>query len=152
MTHNQILHILGAHARWMENPAVSKRAALPGANLTGANLTGANLTGANLTGATMPSPAQPTSLPDAVQKVTTWLAQEGRWLQSKWIDTPTGAYAGDCRACLHGAATYIGGTFGPALSEALSEAGYTETWNDTPTRSLASVLAALNQIAQNCEA
>ena len=99
----------------------------------------------------MPSPEQPASLADAAVRVAVWLAHNGRWIQITWIKTPTGAYAGDCQACLHGAAVYIGGTFGPALSRALTAAGYTESWNDAPGRTLQDVLAALYQISQNCD-
>ena len=125
---------------------------LSGADLSGADLSDANLSYANLSKATMPSPEQPTSLPDAAERVAAWLARESRWLQSFWIQTPTGAYAGDYRACLHGAAVYLGGAFGPALARALTDAGYTEQWNDSPERTLADVLAALKDISQNCEA
>ena len=127
-------------------------AILTRAVLTGAKLAGAILTGAKLAGATMPTPEQPSSLADAANRVATWLKKEGRWLQKNWIFTPTGAYANDCSACLHGAAVYMGGTFGPALSQRLIDAGYTATWNDAPGRTIDDVCAALEHISQNCEA
>ena len=127
---------------------------LSGANLSGANLRRANLSGANLSDAglsntIMPGFADelPTSLKEAAIKTKEWLL-DGHWTRGKWIETPTGAYAGDCKACLHGAAVYIGGPFGPALSQALDNAGYGTSWNDDSVREVAEVAAALDQIAQ----
>ena len=122
-------------------------AQLSGADLLRANLSGAQLSGANLSGARMPSPDMPVSVGDAAHKVAQWLLA-GHWLKSKWIDTPSGAYAGDCKACLHGAAVYLGGAFGPDLSRSLSEAGYTESWNDAAERTIEDVLAALDDVRQ----
>mgnify|MGYP001605693553 CR=1 FL=1 len=114
-------------------------------NLSGADLSRANLSGANLLNTIMPSPTQPTSLKEAALFVCNWL--RGRWIQGKWIDTPDGAYAGDCKACLHGAASYIGGNFGPELSQALSEKGFTIRWNDEEGRTEAEACEALMKIA-----
>ena len=129
---------------------------LGGANLIGANLTKANLRDASLTGAILTSAIlratkfsglRPiNSLAEAAKATGDWLAG-GRWQQRKWIETPTGAYAGDCLACLHGAAVYVGGSYGPLLSQRLSDLGYTEEWNDAPGRSLAEVLQALKEVA-----
>src|SRR5436190_154526 len=89
--------------------AVSSGANLSEASLSEANLIGANLSEANLSEAIMPSPDPATSLHDAAIKVRDWL--RGRWIQKNWIQTPHGAYAGDCKACLHGAAIYMGGDY-----------------------------------------
>ena len=119
------------------------------ANLSGADLSGANLTGANLIEAKMPSPEEPSSLRDAASKVAAWLP--GHWLSGKWIETPTGAYHGNCKACLHGAAVYIGGSFGPELSRKLTRLGYTIRWNDSSGRTEADVIAALESIAESSD-
>ena len=131
------------------------RAVLTGADLTGADLTRAVLTeadlaradliGAVLTGAMMPSPVQSATLQEAAENVADWL--RGRWVQECWIETPSGAYAGDCRACLHGAVVYMGGPFGPELSRRLDQAGYTTKWNDAADRTEEQVCAALREIA-----
>ena len=130
--------------------AVRNKVSLSGANLSGADLSETNLFKVNLSGAKllntiMPSPTQPTSLKEAALFVCNWL--RGRWIQRKWIETPNGAYAGDCKACLHGAASYIGGKFGPELSQALSEKGFTTVWNDQKGRTEAEVCDALMKIA-----
>jgi hypothetical protein len=121
------------------------------ANLTEADLTGANLTGANLYEARMPGfPDRPLpeSLAEAAAQTREWLAG-GHWLKAAWIKTPQSAYAGDCLACLHGAAVYVGGpTWGPKLSQTLTERGYTVAWNDAPERTLPEVLAALEEVAE----
>jgi hypothetical protein len=134
--------------------AVKTRANLTDADLTRANLTDADLTRANLTdasldGATMPGFADnlPTSIEDAARKTREWLAEE-RWIKSCWIRTPKGAYSGQCVACLHGAAVYVGGPeFGPALSSRLIHLGYTVSWNDATDRKLSEVLDALDVVA-----
>ena len=126
---------------------------LGGANLGGANLGGANLGGADLGDAILPGfdDRVPASLPEAAQQTHDWL-QGGHWLQYKWIATPTGAYAGDCLACLHGAARYLGGPdHGPALSNLLDELGYTVGWNDAQGRELPEVLAACLHAKQVAE-
>ena len=88
------------------------------------------------------------SLADAARATKEWLAG-GHWLQREWIKTPTAAYAGDCLACLHGAARYVGGPkFGPALSERLEVLGYTVGWNDAAERELPEVLAALDAVIE----
>ena len=120
---------------------------LSDADLSGADLRGANLSGADLSNARMPGfkKLEPQSLKDAATKTKEWLSK-GHWLQNKWIATPDGAYAGTCLACLHGAAVYVGGKFGPALSNKLCELGYTVEWNDKPGRTLEDVLGALDQV------
>ena len=97
----------------------------------------------------MPSPEEPSSLRDAASKVAAWLP--GHWLSGKWIETPTGAYHGNCKACLHGAAVYIGGSFGPELSRKLARLGYTIGWNDSSGRTEADVIAALESIAESSD-
>jgi hypothetical protein len=127
------------------------RANLSRADLSGANLSRANLSRADLTGAIMPGfPGQtaPESLAAAARLTRDWLAGD-HWLKGSWIRTPTAAYAGDCLACLHGAARYVGGpVWGPRLSDALSERGYTISWNDAPERTLPEVLAALETFCE----
>ena len=157
MTYTQIQSILAEHALWMAGNG-GKRADLAGADLTGADLAGANLTRANLTranlagadlaGARMPDfplVPKPMSLAEAAAATRDWL--KGRWLKKKWIDTPKGYASGECKACLHGAAVYIGGEFGKALSDKLVADGHTIEWNDAPERTEAEVLAALDAIA-----
>jgi len=130
------------------------RANLTGANLTRADLTRADLTDANLTSSNLENalfdgPArdrQPRTIAEAAEATKVWLT-EARWLQNCWIETPDGAYSGSCKACLHGAAVYVGGPQGPALSAALTEAGYTVEWNDKDGRRLSEVAAALDEIA-----
>jgi len=115
--------------------AILTGADLTGAYLTNATLTNATLTEADLTNATMPGfkDSQPTSLKDAAQKTKDWLSG-GHWVHGSWIQTPKGAYEGSCFACLHGAAVYVGGPFGPELSDKLRSLGYTESWNDDHDR------------------
>jgi hypothetical protein len=122
---------------------------LRSADLSGADLSGANLSGANLENATFDGPPNtepPKSLAEAAQRTKEWLAEE-RWKQGTWIQTPSGAYAGDCKACLHGAAVYVGGEFGPALSQALVKRGYTVGWNDEQGRTIEEVCEALDEVA-----
>jgi hypothetical protein len=116
-------------------------------NLTGANLTKTNLSGVDLNEAILPGykNIQPESLEDAIDKTRSWLA-DGHWTQNKWIETPDGAYAGTCLACLHGAVNYIGGKFGPQLSYLLCVNGYTIGWNDKPEITLKDVIAALDDV------
>ena len=119
---------------------------LSGANLSEADLSRADLSGANLSGALMPSPITPKSLRDAAIKVADWLRTH--WIQQTWIKTPHGAYAGDCKACLHGAAVYIGGPFGRELSNRLNDAGYSMNWNDIEGRTVDEVCAALLEVVK----
>lgn len=131
-----------------------RNANLEGASLDGADLRNANLGGASLDGAILPGfPEQEiTSLAHAAERTREWLAG-GHWVQEEWITTPTGAYAGDCRACLHGAARYVGGpTFGPQLSDLLDRLGYTVGWNDVAHRTLPEVLAACEHAAREAAA
>jgi hypothetical protein len=129
--------------------AILNGAYLRRADLSGAYLRRADLSGADLRGARMPgfSHQEPKSLAEAAQRTKEWLAEK-RWMQGSWIKTPTGAYAGDCLACLHGAAVYVGGEFGPKLSQRLCEKGYTVDWNDQTSRTLDEVLAALDEVAK----
>jgi len=120
-----------------------RRADLSGANLRRADLSGANLSDAKFDG--FPNMEPPQSLAEAAQRTKEWLL-EGHWMREKWIETPTGAYAGDCKACLHGAAVYVGGPFGSQLSDALRKKGYTEGWNDEKGRTLAEVGCALDEV------
>ena len=158
--------ILEDHSAWLRGEG-GKRANLSDANLSGADLRGAKLSGADLrsanlgdadlsgaylsdadlSNARMPGfkKLEPQSLKDAATKTKEWLSK-GHWLQNKWIATPDGAYAGTCLACLHGAAVYVGGKFGPALSNKLCELGYTVQWNDKPGRTLEDVLGALDKV------
>lgn len=112
------------------------------------------LQGAILQGAILPGfPNQEiTSLAHAAEQTREWLAG-GHWLQNRWIETPTGAYSGDCLACLHGAARYVGGpTFGPLLSNLLETLGYSVGWNDDSKRTLPEVLAALDHARNHAAA
>jgi hypothetical protein len=90
---------------------------------------------------------QPQSLQEAIIKTKEWLTEK-RWVKCFWIKTPDGAYTGTCLACLHGAAIYIGGQFGPQLSRLLSDSGFTTSWNDAPNRTLEDVLTALDTVAK----
>jgi hypothetical protein len=131
-----------------------RSANLRSANLTGADLTGANLTGANLENAVLPGFAGkvPETLEEAAVQTRDWLAG-GHWLAGSWIQTPTGAYAGDCLACLHGAARYIGGpVLGNVLSNRLTELGFTVAWNDERGRTVEEVCAALDRVATEAAA
>jgi pentapeptide repeat protein len=123
-------------------------AGLSRADLSEANLTGADLSEANLRGATMPAfplVEKPTTLREAAAATRDWL--KGRWIKGGWIETPKGYASGECKACLHGAAVYIGGEFGPELSRRLDAEGHNMDWNDAPDRTEAEVLAALDEIA-----
>jgi len=88
---------------------------------------------------------KPKSLKEAAIKVRDWL-RDGHWVQNKWIYTPNGAYADDCKACLHGAVVYLGGPYGPELSKKLNAHGYDITWNDSDDRTVEEVLEALEEI------
>ena len=126
-----------------------RHADLTRAVLADAVLAGAVLTGAVLAGAILPGfvGQVPETLAEAALQTRDWLAG-GHWLAGSWIKTPTGAYAGDCLACLHGAARYIGGpVFGNPLSDRLTELGYTINWNDAPGRTVEEVCAALDRVA-----
>jgi hypothetical protein len=126
-----------------------RRADLRRANLSGAYLRRADLSGADLSGAAMPGFADkvPASLNEAIDLTKDWLAGE-HWCQAVWIKTPTGAYNGDCLACLHGAAVYVGGPFGVELSRKLEAAGYTVGWNDEQGRTVEEVLGALDAVRE----
>lgn len=114
------------------------------AQIEGALLSGVDLEHTNLPG--FPGIA-PASFNEAVDRVKKWLGA-GHWVQDKWIDTPTGAYAGDCLACLHGAAKYVGGVFGQDISEKLIDRGCTVIWNDEAQRTLKDVLDALEAVKE----
>jgi hypothetical protein len=51
-------------------------------------------------------------------------------------------------ACLHGAAAYVGGSFGKELSKRLTDAGFGTNWNDEPGRTEQEVIAALGSISE----
>ena len=144
--HLEYAHLAGAHLEC----AHLAGAHLADADLDGAHLDGAHLEGACLRGTRMPSPEEPGSFADAAERVAAWL-QAGHWVQGSWIETPTGAYAGDCKACLHGAAVYLGGAYGPALSDYLIKEGYTVRWNDEQGRTLAEVCEALRDVQKDKE-
>ncbi len=128
---------------------------LSGTNLRGADLREADLSEANLSDATLESTILPgfenkvpKSLKEAAIHTKEWLS-EGHWIAGSWIKTPTGAYAGDCLACLHGAARYVGGPeFGSVLSDRLIQLGYTVQWNDDEGRTVEEVCAALDHVAK----
>ena len=149
MNQDDLTTVLTEHGKWLRADGGSC-ANLSDANLRYANLSGANLSDANLRDAQMPGFAGklPSSIKEAAMATRDWLAGH-RWLQSCWIKTPNGAYSGDCQACLHGAAVYVGGPeFGPLLSKRLVELGYTVEWNDRQGRTLDEVLAALDAVAK----
>ena len=149
--HLECAHLAGAHLECAHLAGAHLADAdLDGAHLDGAHLDGAHLEGASLRGTRMPSPEEPGSFADAAERVAAWL-QAGHWVQGSWIETPTGAYAGDCKACLHGAAVYLGGAYGPALSDYLIKEGYTVRWNDEQGRTLAEVCEALRDVQKDKE-
>ena len=119
--------LVGADLRYADLVGADLRYAnLEGAKLEGAKLEGAKLEGANLVGAKLPGfPGSiPATYAEAVEALIGWLTPE-RWLKGAWIRTPDGAYSGTCKACLHGAAAYVGGpVHGPAMTGALDLGGY----------------------------
>jgi hypothetical protein len=133
-----------------------QRTDLQGADLvyalfSGADLTETRFTGANLLAVIMPvfpGIREPTSLKEAAIAVRDWLTPE-RWLAGGWIETPKGAWNGQCKVCLHGAARYIAGPdWGTRLSDALEAAGFTIGWNDTEGRVWEEVHNALETVVQ----
>ena len=136
-------NLSGANLAW----AYLEGADLSEAYLSGANLSMAKLSRAKLEGTLMPGikNQEINSLSEAAKAVREWLSSD-KWVQNAWIETPTGAYEGNCRACLHGAVSYIGQRYSAELARRLNSLGYTIAWNDEHGRTLQDVLSALHEI------